>query len=565
MATLDDIIKNAARLARGIAAQAMNTPKTSSYTLTPAGIGADTDLAPTGALANTLRIAIGFFALYLLLDQLSFIHPLEELNITPWNPQPALAVTLLVLYGQRWIGWLFVTVFAAEFVVRALPVPFPSALVLSVILTCGYAGIAWLLRGPFDIALDLTSRKDVLYLATAVVLGAGAAGMVYIGALCLGNFIAWSDYSQALLRFWIGDSIGMLVALPLLLLLANPRRRQELWTLVKQTEVRLEIALVVATLLLVFAKGELEQFKFFYLLFLPLIWIAARHGLAGAIGAVAVIQAGIFVSVLINDPATVTVIELQSLLLALILTGLFLGVTVDEWRFASERLARTQQLTVAGEMATALAHELNQPLTALSTYADAIGLLVRRASGADTPLIETAERIKRMANRSADIVARFRDLASTCASKAERIPIAAPLQAAIEATREHATEVGANIDVQLAADLPPLELDRERIAFVFQNLIANALDAIQDGSDAARKVEIRIRRDGRNHLAITVHDSGSGIRTELSDKVFEPFYSGKAKGMGLGLAISRSIIESHAGRIWAEPAAHGIFHIRLPL
>jgi len=516
------------------------------------------------ALARTLLLGGGFSAAYLLLDRISFIHHLQELNLTPWNPQPALAIGLLALHGRNWLAWVFVTVLSAEFIVRELNVALASAILLTGILTLGYGGIAWLLRGPLGISLDLSSRMDVLRLAAAVAIGAGLTGALYICALAAGGHIAWNQYPHALFRFWIGDSIGIMVTLPLLLFLADTRRRRELSMLVKKPEVLLQVGAVVATLSFVFAWGEYEQFKYFYLVFLPLIWIAARHGLAGAVPAVAIIQVGIIVSVEVNDHTTLTVLQLQTRLLALMLTGLFLGVTVDEWRYASERLERARQLTAAGEMATALAHELNQPLTALTTYADAIRLLAGKPDG-NAAMMDTADHIRRVATRCADIVGRFRGLEAGSARPLARIPIELPIRAALDSLANRAARIGAQIDVSIADDLPMLDIDRDRMTLVFHNLLATALDALADRPAGARHVGIAGRRDGRNHVAITVRDSGPGLRVEVIEKIFTPFYSGKAQGMGLGLAISRSIIESHGGRLWAESDRQGIFRMRLPL
>jgi C4-dicarboxylate-specific signal transduction histidine kinase len=329
--------------------------------------------------------------------------------------------------------------------------------------------------------------------------------------------------------------------------------------------VTFQVAVVITLLIAVFAMEESQQFKFFYLLFLPLIWIAACHGLAGAIPAVALIQVGVIVSVLINGNAAVAVIEMQVLLLALALTGLLLGATVDEWRAASERLARAQQLTAASEMATALAHELNQPLTALSTYADAIRLLAASGRCKDDALIDAADRIQRVATRSVDIVARLRSVGNTCASKIERICVDEPLHIALARVQEQVARLNTSVTVVTRNDMPAFPIDRDRMAIVLQNLLTNALDAVEELPQAQRRVDISLGRDGTGHVLITVRDSGCGVSAELAEKVFEPFYSGKAKGMGLGLAISRSIVESHGGRLWLEPAAHGIFHVRLPV
>ena len=104
--------------------------------------------APFAAALQPVLLALGFFVAYVLLDRVSFIHPLQEFNITPWNPQPALAIALIARFGYRWVAWVFVTVLSAEFVVRGLHVPFGEAMVLSAILTAGYTGIVWLLQGP---------------------------------------------------------------------------------------------------------------------------------------------------------------------------------------------------------------------------------------------------------------------------------------------------------------------------------------------------------------------------------------------------------------------------------
>jgi C4-dicarboxylate-specific signal transduction histidine kinase len=267
------------------------------------------------------------------------------------------------------------------------------------------------------------------------------------------------------------------------------------------------------------------------------------------------------VAVVSSDHQIIEVLELQTLLLCVVLTGLVLGVVVDEWRDASQRLARARQLTAVGEMATALAHELNQPLTALSTYSDAMRLMAEAAPTEQAAMIATADRIRRVATRCADIVARFRALAPNRASHAERTAIAAVVESALAALHERIERSGARVQLDVEPDLPALPVDRERMSFVFQNLVANALDAARAEPPAVRIV---IRRDGHRHVRATLRDSGPGIPAEMTEQIFEPFFTEKAHGMGLGLAICRSIVESHGGRLWAEPDAHGVLHVRLP-
>src|SRR5690606_34305188 len=149
-----------------------------------------------------------------------------------------------------------------------------------------------------------------------------------------------------------------------------------------------------------------------------------------------------------------SILEMQVLLLALAMTGLLLGVTVDEWRFASERLARSQELTVASELATAPAHELNQPLTALSTYSAAIRLLAASPQGDPEALIDVAERIRRVATRSACIIGRLRSLGATCRGRMERVPLEAPLHDALDALAERIARAGAAVEIERLDALP---------------------------------------------------------------------------------------------------------------
>jgi two-component system sensor kinase FixL len=217
-----------------------------------------------------------------------------------------------------------------------------------------------------------------------------------------------------------------------------------------------------------------------------------------------------------------------------------------------------------GEMATALAHELNQPLTALSTYADAIRLLARNHGAEQLPLVQTADSIRRVATRCADIVARFRAAAPGRAGGSRPVRLEETLRAAIDAVGERAERIGATIDFDCHEPLPELTLDPDRICLAFRNVLANALDAARERTDRPPRVAIEVRREGREHVVVTVRDSGRGVPLDMIERIFEPFYSGKAQGMGLGLAVSRSIVESHGGRLWAEPGDTGVFHFRLP-
>lgn len=294
-------------------------------------------LAPTGA---ALLLGAGYVIGYLALDWLSYIHPLQQYSITPWNPQPALAVALLVMGGQRWLPVVFLAVVCAEWLVRSATASWPSTLLIAAVMSLGYASIASALSGRFAINLALDSRRDAIRLVAVAAAGALLTGILYIAALLAAGIGPMDTPFIALIRFWIGDAVGILVTLPFIFMLAVAMRRAEMRHMLARPEMIAHGALTAISLASVFTLPAAEQVKVFYVLFLPLIVIATRHGLVGSTLATLVIQAVIIVTGEVAGYQTLTVFELQGLLIALTVTGLFLGVTVDERRRAEAELAR---------------------------------------------------------------------------------------------------------------------------------------------------------------------------------------------------------------------------------
>jgi signal transduction histidine kinase len=514
---------------------------------------------------DTIRFAIIFAIAYFLLDRIAFIYPLRQLNITPWDPQPALAVALLYLRGWRWLPWVYIAALLPELVAREDPLLVSESMLLTLVIIGGYSVTAGLMRSFIEVTPELGTRQDVINLMVAVVIGSGTMALWYAGLLCAWGIMDWEVFPVMVFRYWLGETIGLLVTMPLILFFAEPSRRRELSELAGNRRALLPLGLIVAALLVVFLRDESQQYKYFYLLFLPIIWIASRYGVTGAITGAALIQLGVVIAAMASNHELQEILELQTLLLCLVLTGLILGAAVDEWRDAFQRLSRARELTAVGEMATAVAHELNQPLTALSTYCDAMRLLAEHAPEDRTRMVATADRIRRVATRCAEIVARFRTFAPTRVDTPERASVADNVRSAIVAMQERLDQARAEISLKADASLPAAPIDRERMGLVFQNLIGNALDAARTTPNRRPTIDIVVRRDGRRHVRVTFRDSGPGIPIEMIERIFEPFFTGKATGMGLGLAICRSIVENHGGRLWAEPGKNGILHVRLPI
>jgi len=220
---------------------------------------------------------------------------------------------------------------------------------------------------------------------------------------------------------------------------------------------------------------------------------------------------------------------------------------------ARSELANVSRITSLGVLTAAIAHEVNQPLSGIVTNASTC----LRMLSADPPNIEgaleTVRRTIRDGNRASDVITRLRTLYSKKEPSPERMDLN---EAAREVTALSLSELqrsGVLLRYQLAEDLPPLVADRVQLQQVILNLLRNAVEAMSTIRDRPRELLIRTDQDGENKVQLSVKDTGVGLTPQAAERIFEAFYTTKPDGMGIGLSISRSIIEAHQGRLWAVP------------
>lgn len=508
--------------------------------------------------------AVGFVAFYVCLDWFSYIDPLFGLNITPWNPDPALGLVYWLGARRRAILPWFAALMLGEWLVRAMPAGWLATALLSAWLVFSYGLIGEALRKLFDHLFIVAARRQLLRWLLVVVGGLIANAVIYISLLAALHMVAWRDLGTAVLRFAIGDIVGVVVTMPLMWMMASVDGRAALRRVLWSRDAAGYIALVAFLLWGVFyhVVGS-SQFKHFYFLFFPIIWAATRHGFAGTSIVAFILQFGIILMVRLDRVEGIPFSELQLLGGSLALVGFFFGVMVDEQRQAAEELRQTLGLAAAAEMAAALAHELNQPMTALAAYGRACEHFIER--GESGPLLhDTVSKMVGESRRAAEVVKRLREFFRTGAVKLEAIELG-PVVAAAAAQFEQVCAAQA-IELRVGA-MPPLPIhgDAVQLELVLRNLIDNATDAVQSGPPGARRIGVDAEVLQGRRVRVSVQDSGPGVAAEVAGRLFQSFSSGKSSGLGLGLALSRSIIRAHGGDLWSEPGPRGLFHFILPL
>jgi PAS domain S-box-containing protein len=234
-------------------------------------------------------------------------------------------------------------------------------------------------------------------------------------------------------------------------------------------------------------------------------------------------------------------------------------------RQAQTDLAHASRVTTMGELTASLAHEVNQPIAA--TVTDANTCL--RWLAADTPNIEEARaaavRIVKDAKRAAEIIGRTRLLFKKGIAERELVDVNEVIREMIVLLNSEATRYSVSIWTELAADLPQVMGDRVQLQQVTMNLIMNAIDAMKD-MDGKRELAIQSQPAEDEYLMVSVSDTGVGLPPQYADQIFNAFFTTKLHGIGMGLSISRSIVESHGGRLWAadHPPRGASFCFTLP-
>ncbi|RUP08613.1 MASE1 domain-containing protein [Hyphomicrobium sp.] len=499
-------------------------------------------------------LALGFIylAVYVVLDWLSFVDPLGAFGVTPWNPTTGASIALVLAFGRAFIPWLFIAPLLADGLLRHFPLPIHTEIGVVVTLGGTYTAATWLLtRAGAEFSRGLQSKRDLIWLLGTAAVAALVAATGCVLLLALTSIIGIEQITRGILEWWVGDMIGITVMTPFLLILLSGRR-----IFPPTPELALPFVLMLGSLVLIFGSADSNRSQLFYLLFLPVIWIAVRFGLEAVTGALVTAQVLLIIAIQLSAHSDLSITALQILMLVLALTGLIVGMLVTEQRNTQrelwlyrEALARVSRVGTLGALTAAIAHEINQPLAAIGNYARVGRQALKREPFDHAAVARTTEQIIEQVDRAASVIHWLREFIGSGASRPEVVSVNELIRRPESACRADLDEHGIRLETLISRDLPSVMVDRLQIEQVITNIVKNAAEAIAGVGAGDGLIQIEADMEGDKFIVISIIDNGPGFEPILLERPISPFTTTKTEGMGLGLSLSRSIIESHGGRM----------------
>ena len=407
--------------------------------------------------------------------------------------------------------------------------------------------------------------RDLVLLMIVAVVSAAFVAIGYVSLTIAAGLLPPADFTAATLRYWVGDVIGITVIAPFALFALTRRR-----ILPMTTETSLQFVAIGLALALVFGLAEEQQFQLFYVLFLPIVWLAVRAGSEGVSVGILVTQLGLILGIQLFPAGTFDVTAFQALMLVLAVTGLVAGELVTERRRTEAQLrlqqeshSRLARLGSMGELAAAVAHELNQPLMAAGTYTRLVNDAMSAAPVDVATAAETAKKAVAQVERAAEVVRHLRALVRLDRSNRAPCRFEQIAEEALELCRPDLDRTRVTARTDIAADLPRIMVDLLQVEQVLINLLRNAIEAI---GNMRGSVLIAAKTFDAEFIEVRVLDTGPGFPPTLLESAFLPLSSSKAEGLGIGLPLCRSIVEAHGGKLWIDDGAQGgAVHFTLPI
>jgi signal transduction histidine kinase len=523
-------------------------------------------------------LSLVLLALYVGLEWLSFLHEHNNLPVTPWNPGLGMMFAMIVLRGLPMGIVLFLGVVLAQLTVVRGELPLAATLLMGALIAGTYTAVALLVRRRLELASELLRTRDVLLLTVAG-LGGALAVSIQLGLLLLSvKHFQPGDIATTSLPLIVGDVIGIAVVTPLILRVALHGSRP----LVIPGKIVVEFAAFILVnaliLLLVVRPPGYPGQSLFYLLFVPVVIAAVRHGIDGACAALALAQLGLVAFLHWHGFDINRFTEYQVMMLVLTVTGLTVGGLVSERQAADrateaarhqlekmeEKAARAARLNLASGMAAALAHEINQPMTAARALARSVQELIRMPNADYARIQRNLTTMIEQIDHAGAVVSRMREFLRRGEPHVSTLEIGRVLGEAITLAEPLLRSRQVRLQLDVPDTLPVVHGDRVQIGQVILNLVKNSVDAIAEGADGVIRVTARDVPNEKS-IEVAVVDNGQGVPADQVEALFEPLNTSRPDGIGLGLWICRTILQSHGGRIWLSSSVPGRTEFRFAL
>jgi two-component system, LuxR family, sensor kinase FixL len=507
-------------------------------------------VAPKWTWVAAALLFVGLIAL----ERLMTFSPLHVPPVTPWNPLLGICLAIALVHRAHGTFLAFAAAVTSGLIVPESPAPTVLALLDGIVAaaqTAAIASLAGRLNRTSTHYLLKNKLVSALLVSPVIVV---AAGLIYVSALSLFGIVIFSDDGLHLIRFWVGSIIGIVIFTPLFAIHLAPGPKIAL-TAPRLVEAAAQGLVVVAAVWTAFGEYPQTASRYLFVVFLPMIWIALRSGVRGAIAMNALVQASMIGSLAIAGHLAVNVTLFQALLLVLSASGIIFGLAVDQSKAATlqlrareEELSASLRIAATGELAGTLAHELGHPLGAISNYAAALNHVLRKIAPGNAEATAIGAKLTQEIVRATDTLHRMRDFFRTGALAVEQIDIGAIVKDAVFLLKDRLGHNAISPYIVVQGGPKMVLGDSIQLRAVVYNLLVNAIDALKPQPAESRVLSITVRRAG-DSIVLEVEDSGGGVAMDVRDDIFEPLVTTKKDGLGLGLSMSRSVINAHGGAI----------------
>jgi signal transduction histidine kinase len=386
----------------------------------------------------------------------------------------------------------------------------------------------------------------------------------------------------AVLRTMFSNSTAMLLVAPVILLWANFgfRRLRELRKAHLFEAGALLSSLIAVGTIALGSGPEMARLPWLLLwVFPPLLWAAVRFGPLGAatslffIAALSILGSSRELGPFVLGPGEDQVFSLQLFWMILYVPVTLLAAAIRERELAEQalqtqrnQLAHVTRVATAGEFSGAIAHELRQPLASILMNAQTATKLLARPAPNLGELRDILKDIVEQDKQAAEIISHLQSFVRKDDSRFESVALAKVVRDAIALAHNAIALSGSHLQTHITGGLPPVHGDSVQLLQVVLNLIVNACESMNGVPKSNRRLIMQLKQTSHHRIELLVSDCGSGLPVDNKERVFEPFFTTKEKGLGLGLAISRSIATAHGGRLWGEnnPKGGATFHLELP-